>query len=260
MGGEIEVSSQPGKGSTFQFELPLEWHRRGRPGEAAADAPRRRPGAGTSRPGACWWSTTQEVNRKLLVKLFQPVGFEVREAANGVEALAVWEAWEPHLIWMDMRMPVMDGYEPPGASRPRRAAWPRHHRPDRQRPGGRPGGDPLGGLRRLRAQAFPRGGPVRRRRPPSGRALSLRGDRAGDREASSAATTKRWRRSSARLSRPGWPSWSARPSWATSRHRPPGWPGRRPAARPGREITRLARQFEHERILAAIHRPREAAP
>jgi CheY-like chemotaxis protein len=52
-----------------------------------------------------------EVNRKLLVKIFQPVGFQVREAANGVEALAVWEAWEPHLIWLDMRMPVMDGYE-----------------------------------------------------------------------------------------------------------------------------------------------------
>jgi two-component system sensor histidine kinase/response regulator len=53
----------------------------------------------------------QAVNRRLLVKLFEPVGFEVREAADGQEALQIWEAWEPHLIWMDMRMPVMDGYE-----------------------------------------------------------------------------------------------------------------------------------------------------
>jgi CheY-like chemotaxis protein len=53
----------------------------------------------------------QEVNRRLLLKLFRPLGFDVREAANGQEALAVWEAWQPHLIWMDMRMPVMDGYE-----------------------------------------------------------------------------------------------------------------------------------------------------
>jgi two-component system sensor histidine kinase/response regulator len=53
----------------------------------------------------------QEVNRKLLVKIFQPLGFEIRQAANGAEALEVWQSWSPHLIWMDMRMPVMDGYE-----------------------------------------------------------------------------------------------------------------------------------------------------
>jgi two-component system sensor histidine kinase/response regulator len=35
----------------------------------------------------------------------------VQEAINGKEALALWESWHPHLIWMDMRMPVMDGYE-----------------------------------------------------------------------------------------------------------------------------------------------------
>lgn len=50
-------------------------------------------------------------SRRLLVKMLEPVGFEVREAENGQEALKLWEAWEPHLIWMDMRMPVLDGYE-----------------------------------------------------------------------------------------------------------------------------------------------------
>jgi CheY-like chemotaxis protein len=39
------------------------------------------------------------------------MGFEVQEASNGQEAIAIWDQWEPHLIWMDMRMPVMDGYE-----------------------------------------------------------------------------------------------------------------------------------------------------
>jgi CheY-like chemotaxis protein len=53
----------------------------------------------------------KETNRQLLVKLLEPVGFEVEEALNGQEALEVWERWEPHLIWMDMRMPVMDGHE-----------------------------------------------------------------------------------------------------------------------------------------------------
>jgi CheY-like chemotaxis protein len=50
-------------------------------------------------------------NRRLLVQLLSPLGFEVREAVNGQEAIEMWEAWSPHLILMDMRMPVMDGYE-----------------------------------------------------------------------------------------------------------------------------------------------------
>jgi len=50
-------------------------------------------------------------NRQLLVRLLAPLGFEVQEATNGQEAIALWQDWHPHLIWMDMRMPVMDGYE-----------------------------------------------------------------------------------------------------------------------------------------------------
>jgi CheY-like chemotaxis protein len=50
-------------------------------------------------------------SRLLLVHLLEPLGFEVREAANGQEAITIWETWKPHLIWMDMQMPVIDGYE-----------------------------------------------------------------------------------------------------------------------------------------------------
>jgi predicted ATPase/signal transduction histidine kinase/CheY-like chemotaxis protein len=50
-------------------------------------------------------------NRQLLIKLLKPLGFEVQEASNGIEALEIWDSYSPHLIWMDMRMPVMDGYE-----------------------------------------------------------------------------------------------------------------------------------------------------
>jgi CheY-like chemotaxis protein len=53
----------------------------------------------------------REGNRKLLVNLLAPIGFEVREAVNGQEAIQIWEQWQPHLIWMDLRMPVVDGYE-----------------------------------------------------------------------------------------------------------------------------------------------------
>ncbi|MFB2936090.1 response regulator, partial [Aerosakkonemataceae cyanobacterium BLCC-F154] len=51
------------------------------------------------------------INRQLLIKLLSPLGFELKEATNGMEAIAIWDEWEPHLIFMDMRMPVMDGYE-----------------------------------------------------------------------------------------------------------------------------------------------------
>ncbi|GAB4181838.1 MAG: hypothetical protein Fur006_17160 [Coleofasciculaceae cyanobacterium] len=53
----------------------------------------------------------RDYNRQLLVKLLKPLGFEVQEATNGNEALEIWNSYSPHLIWMDMRMPVMDGYE-----------------------------------------------------------------------------------------------------------------------------------------------------
>jgi len=55
-------------------------------------------------------------NRQLLCHLLTQVsspqaGFELREAKNGQQAVQIWETWQPHLIWMDIRMPVMDGYE-----------------------------------------------------------------------------------------------------------------------------------------------------
>lgn len=52
-----------------------------------------------------------QAKRKLLCQLFRPLGFEVREAQDGAEAIRVWDEWDPHLIWMDMRMPGMDGYQ-----------------------------------------------------------------------------------------------------------------------------------------------------
>jgi len=55
-------------------------------------------------------------NRAVLVALLSNVsapghGFAVREAANGPEAVTIWNEWQPHLIWMDLRMPGMGGYE-----------------------------------------------------------------------------------------------------------------------------------------------------
>ncbi len=109
MGGDITLSSTPGQGTIFQFDIQV--------GLAeVADLPERQQRRVLSlEPGQPEYRILVVddalENRRLLTKLLTPVGFQVREAENGQEAIAVWESWEPHLIWMDMRMPVMNGYE-----------------------------------------------------------------------------------------------------------------------------------------------------
>lgn len=53
-------------------------------------------------------------NRLLLSKLLLSIGFQVNEAANGQEAVEIWSKWQPDLIFMDLRMPILDGH---GATR-----------------------------------------------------------------------------------------------------------------------------------------------
>ncbi len=53
----------------------------------------------------------KQANRQLLKKLLTLVGFEVSTCVNGEEAIVQWIQWHPHLIWMDLQMPVLDGYE-----------------------------------------------------------------------------------------------------------------------------------------------------
>jgi CheY-like chemotaxis protein len=50
-------------------------------------------------------------NRQLLEEILKRVDFHVRAASNGEEAVEIFRVWHPDFIWMDMRMPVMDGYE-----------------------------------------------------------------------------------------------------------------------------------------------------
>jgi PAS domain S-box-containing protein len=115
MGGELTASSEVGKGSLFQFDVQV-----GLVDAAEVEVTRLRrrvlrlapdQRAADGRPFRLLVVEDRETNRRLLVKLLESLGFEVREAANGQEAMEVWEGWQPHLIWMDMRMPVMDGHE-----------------------------------------------------------------------------------------------------------------------------------------------------
>ena len=110
MGGDITITSSPGTGSIFRFEIPIE---RGDAGVAIREsAPRRVIGirAGREAPKILVVDDQFE-NRDWLMKLLPSIGFSVRSADNGKAAIRSWEEWNPRLILMDVHMPVMDGLE-----------------------------------------------------------------------------------------------------------------------------------------------------
>lgn len=111
MGGELTVKSQIARGTTFRFSIPVQ-------SVQAADIPpqpsqRKVIAIAPNQPTyRILVAEDRPENRQLLVKLLEPVGFEVREASNGQEAVDICHSdWIPHFIWMDMRMPVMSGDE-----------------------------------------------------------------------------------------------------------------------------------------------------
>jgi two-component system sensor histidine kinase/response regulator len=110
MGGDVTVTSSPGRGSVFRLEIPIE---RGDRGIAIAKSGTRRVlslRAGTAAPRILVVDDQFE-NRDWLIKLLTTLGFSVRGAADGEAAMRDWREWSPHLILMDLHMPVMDGLE-----------------------------------------------------------------------------------------------------------------------------------------------------
>jgi signal transduction histidine kinase/CheY-like chemotaxis protein len=108
MRGEIKVSSTVGVGTRFTLEVPIE------SAEATAMPltipqaimlPRQESGQ------RVLIVDDAKLNRQILNKILGDLGFELQEAENGQEAVALWQQWSPHLILMDLQMPVMDGYE-----------------------------------------------------------------------------------------------------------------------------------------------------
>ena len=110
MGGEIRATSTVGQGTKFTFDMAVESvppsvvstpPQMRRAIALAPDLPQYRILVADDRPEA----------RLVLVELLTSLGFVVREAQNGREAVELHSSYKPHLIIMDMQMPVMDGYE-----------------------------------------------------------------------------------------------------------------------------------------------------
>jgi signal transduction histidine kinase/DNA-binding response OmpR family regulator len=110
MGGQIELESILGQGSTFSFYILVN------PVQPSfletSTANLHVVGLEVDQPDYRILVVEDKiVDRQLLAKILSPVGFQVRCCESGREAIATWQDWSPDLILMDIRMPEMDGYE-----------------------------------------------------------------------------------------------------------------------------------------------------
>jgi signal transduction histidine kinase/FixJ family two-component response regulator len=110
MGGNITVASKKGKGSTFYLNIDI---KEGSEADVKEKIPMQRiiglePGQAIPRVLV---AEDIEESRTLLVTILNTVGFDVKEAADGKEAVEIFNQWRPNFIWMDIRMPVMNGLE-----------------------------------------------------------------------------------------------------------------------------------------------------
>jgi signal transduction histidine kinase/CheY-like chemotaxis protein len=107
MGADIEVRSRPGEGSVFAFEIQL----------PISEAPARDLPVDSAPLG--YLGERRKIlvvgealqSRTRLVEELAALGFEVAAVANGREALEVVARFRPHLLVVELTMPIMDGFE-----------------------------------------------------------------------------------------------------------------------------------------------------
>ena len=110
MGGHLSVQSTLGEGSSFSFTIPV----------VVTNADESEPKSFTDPviglvPNQPEYRILvvddQEANRELVMEMLDFAGLNFREASNGAEAISIWQEWQPQLIFLDLLMPNMNGYE-----------------------------------------------------------------------------------------------------------------------------------------------------
>lgn len=110
MGGDLTVDSTVAVGSHFQFSIPVR-KAQSCSSKAVVDEVKVK-GLAPGQPSYRLLVVDDQIdNCHFLSKLLSMVGFEVKTAYSGEDAMTLWREWSPHLIWMDIRMEGQDGYE-----------------------------------------------------------------------------------------------------------------------------------------------------
>ncbi len=110
LGGDIGVHSVLGQGSNFHFTIRAELAEL--PAGPLAEQPQTVVALAPDQPVYRILVVEDDsANRHLLKQLLHPLGFDVRTATHGQEGVECWRRWDPHLIWMNIRLPVMDGLQ-----------------------------------------------------------------------------------------------------------------------------------------------------
>jgi CheY-like chemotaxis protein len=107
MGGELEVESELGRGSTFSFAIELPETDEALPDSGTI------PVAVAVKKGCEVTALVvddKELNRLVLKEMLETAGFTAIEAENGKVAVERAKEFRPDIVFMDIKMPVMDGY------------------------------------------------------------------------------------------------------------------------------------------------------
>lgn len=109
MNGDIFIESVEGQGTMVSFHVPVEL---GKPVLKPTVAQATPMGLADDQPSyRILVVEDYPDNREILAMMLEAVGFEVKEAEDGQQAVDINQTWQPHVIWMDLQLPLLNGLE-----------------------------------------------------------------------------------------------------------------------------------------------------